>query len=144
MKREAEVAQTNSHSTFRHLFGSNCNTVEVFFQIDSHGERAPPTSHKATLKDTQALGSSFEQIDIGDKGFYVALDKNYEKIFIMFGARLKLIYGDKIREYVQKAMSWNIEEYASVNAPAIPKDTWHKDYEEWLLSNLHLCWPPWA
>jgi hypothetical protein len=118
--------------------------IEVFFQIDSHGERAPPTSRKATLEDTQALGSSFEQIDIGDKGFYVALDKNYEKIFVMFGAGLKLIYGDKIGEYVEKAMSWNIEEYASVNPPAIPKNIRHKDYEEWLLSNPHLCWPPWA
>ncbi|PUU81056.1 hypothetical protein B9Z19DRAFT_1063006 [Tuber borchii] len=144
IKREAEVAQTNGQSTFRHIFGSNCNTIEVFFQIDSHGERARPTSRKATIEDTQALGSSFEQIDIGDKGFYVALDKNYQKIFVMFGAGLKLIYGDKIGEYVEKAMGWNIEEYASVNLPVIPKDTRHKDYEEWLLSNPHLCWPPWT
>ncbi|PUU72193.1 hypothetical protein B9Z19DRAFT_1138803 [Tuber borchii] len=120
MKREAEAAQTNGQSTFKHIFGNNCNTVEVFFQIDYYGERAPLTSRKATLKNTQALGS------------------------IMFGAGLKLNYGDKIREYVEKTMSWNIEEDALVNPPAIPKDTQHKDYEEWLLANLHPCWPPWA
>ncbi|PUU80228.1 hypothetical protein B9Z19DRAFT_1123951 [Tuber borchii] len=120
------------------------NTIEVFFQIDSHGERAPPTSGKATLEDTKALDSSFEQIDICDKGFYVALDKNYEKIVVMFGAGLRLIYGDKIGEYMEKVMSWKIEEYTSVNVPAILKDTRHKDYEKWLLSNPHLCWPPWA
>ncbi|PUU80002.1 hypothetical protein B9Z19DRAFT_1063801 [Tuber borchii] len=113
MKREAEAAQTNSQSTFRPVFGSNCNMIEVFFQIDSHGEHAPPTSHKATLEDTQALGSSFEQIDIGDKGFNVALDKNYKKIFVMFGAGLKLIYEDKIGGYVEKAIVWKNEEYAS-------------------------------
>ncbi|PUU82146.1 hypothetical protein B9Z19DRAFT_1121178 [Tuber borchii] len=72
------------------------NTIEVFFQIDSHGERVPPTSCKATLEDTQALGSSFEQNDIGHKGFHVALNKNYEKIFVMFGGGLKLIYGNQI------------------------------------------------
>jgi len=59
----------------------------------------------------------------------------------MFGAGLKLIYGDKIGDYVEKAMCWNIEEYASVNPQEIPKDVRHKDYEEWLLSNPHLCWP---
>ncbi|PUU76142.1 hypothetical protein B9Z19DRAFT_1066872 [Tuber borchii] len=110
--------------------------------IDAGGERAPPISRQATLEDTKALGSSFDQIDIGDKGFYVALDKNNEGLFVIFGARLKLIYGDKFGEYVEKAMGWNIKEYASVNQPAIPKDIQHKDYEEWLRSNPHLCWPP--
>ncbi|PUU82448.1 hypothetical protein B9Z19DRAFT_1061825 [Tuber borchii] len=102
MKREAEAAQTNGYSAFRHLFESNCNTIEVFFQIDSHGERAPPTSRKATLEDTQALSFSFEQIDIGDEGFYVALAKNYEKIFVLFDVGLKLIYRDKIGDVTTK------------------------------------------
>ncbi|PUU72495.1 hypothetical protein B9Z19DRAFT_1137417 [Tuber borchii] len=119
MKQEAEAVQTNGQSTSRHVFGSNCKMVEVFFQIHSYGERAPPISRKATLEDTQALGSNFEQIDIRYKRFY-------------------------IRDYVEKSMSWNMEEYASVNPPAIPKDPRHKDYEEWLLSHPHLCWPPWA
>ncbi|PUU72494.1 hypothetical protein B9Z19DRAFT_1137416 [Tuber borchii] len=121
-----------------HIEGLAGNRGEVFFLIDSDRERAPPTSSKATLEDTQALGSSFEQIDIRDKGLYVALDKNNEKIFVMFGAWLKLIYEEKIREYVEKAMSWNMQGYASVNPPTIPKYTWHNDYKEWLLSNLHL------
>jgi hypothetical protein len=45
---------------------------------------------------------------------------------------------------VEKGMRWNIEEYALVNPPAILKNMRHKDYEEWLLSNPHLCWAPWA
>ncbi|PUU80489.1 hypothetical protein B9Z19DRAFT_1123453 [Tuber borchii] len=64
MKREAEAVQENGQSIFRHIFGNNYNTIKVFFQIDSHGERAPPTSGKATLEDTQAVGSSLELIDI--------------------------------------------------------------------------------
>ncbi|PUU76143.1 hypothetical protein B9Z19DRAFT_1130192 [Tuber borchii] len=120
------------------------NMIEVFFQIDYHGERAPPTSHQATLEDTHALGSSFELIDISHKRFYGVLDKNYERSFVMFGAGLKFFYREKIGEHGEKAIGWNIKEYASVNPPAIPKDTRHKDHEEWLFSNSHLCWPPWA
>ncbi|PUU82643.1 hypothetical protein B9Z19DRAFT_1120408 [Tuber borchii] len=130
MNREAEAAETNGQSTFRPIFGSNCSTIEVFFQIESNGERAPPTSRKATLEDIKALGCT--------------LDKNYEKIFVMFGVRLQLIYGEKIEEYMEKALRWNIKEYASGNPPAIPMDTRHKNCVEWLLSSLHLCWPPWA
>ena len=74
----------------------------------------------------------------------MALDGNYEKIFVMFGAGLKLVYGEQIGNYVEKAMCWNIEEYASINPPEMPRDSRHKEYEEWLLSNPHLCWPPWA
>ncbi|PUU82437.1 hypothetical protein B9Z19DRAFT_1120762 [Tuber borchii] len=70
MKREVEAAQENGQSTFRHIFGSNCNKIEV--EVD---------------------------------------------------------YGDKIGEYEEKAMSWNIEEYASVKPPALPKDTQYKDYK---------------
>ncbi|PUU80008.1 hypothetical protein B9Z19DRAFT_1124241 [Tuber borchii] len=35
-----------------HREGLAGNMVEVFFQIDSHKEPAPPTSRKATLEDT--------------------------------------------------------------------------------------------
>lgn len=66
--------------------------IEVCFEINCHAKRTPPTSRKATLDDTQALDSSFEQIDVGEQGFYVALDKNYKMIFVMFGARLKMVY----------------------------------------------------
>ena len=34
----------------------------------------------------------------------MALDKNYENIFVMFGAGLKLVYGSKIGDYVEKTM----------------------------------------
>ncbi|PUU76134.1 hypothetical protein B9Z19DRAFT_1130175 [Tuber borchii] len=87
MKQEAEAAQENGQFIFTHIFGSNCNTIE------------------ATLEDTKGLGYGFEQIDTDDKGFYVALDKKSERIFVMFGAGLKLIYRDNIREYVEKAMN---------------------------------------
>ncbi|KAG0640084.1 hypothetical protein HOY80DRAFT_1043022 [Tuber brumale] len=124
------MARERGHSTFKHMFGSNSNTIEVFFKIDCYGNLAPPTLATRTLEDTEVLGSSFDQIDVGQSGFYVALDRNYEKIFVMFGAGLKLIYGKKIGDYVEKAMCWNIEEYASTNPPEIPKDSWHKEYEE--------------
>ena len=74
----------------------------------------------------------------------MALDGNYEKIFVIFGAGLKLFYEGQIGNYVEKAMCWNIEEYASINPPEITKHSRHKEYKEWLLSNSHLSWPPWA
>ncbi|RPA91296.1 hypothetical protein L873DRAFT_1848347 [Choiromyces venosus 120613-1] len=131
--QEAEKACESGESTFKHVFGS----------YDTQGKWAP-TSAKGTLEDTEVLGSSFEQIDVGERGFYVALDKNYIKIFVVFGTGLKLIYGDQVGEYIEKAMCWNIEEYNSVNPPEIPKDIQHKEYEKWLLSNPHLCWAPWS
>lgn len=48
----------------------------------------------------------------------------------MFGVGLKLIYEDKIGDYVEKAMCWKIKEFGSVNPPDIPKDTQHKEYWE--------------
>jgi len=120
------------------------NMIEVFFEIDSQGKRPPCTSRTATLEQTEALGSQFEQIDVLERGFYVALDKNYEKIFVVFGSGLRLVYGDEIGDYVCKGLCWNIEEYASINPPTIPEDSQHEEYEKWLLSNPHLCWPPWA
>ncbi|PUU81096.1 hypothetical protein B9Z19DRAFT_1062954 [Tuber borchii] len=130
MKQTAEAAQEDG------------NTIEVWLQIDCNAERTPLPSHKGTLDDTQSLGSSFEQIAIHDVGFYVALNKNYEKIFFMFGAGVKLIYGDKITEYVEKAIVGNIEEYALVKRLAILKDAQYEDYHEWPLLNPPLCWPP--
>ena len=96
MKQEAEAAKERGESTFKHVFGINRefffnnilinlliiwnelidNIIEVFVEIDCHVKYAPPASSKATLEDTQALGSSFQPIDVGVKGFYVALDKN--------------------------------------------------------------------
>jgi len=78
------------------------------------------------------------------KGFYVALDKNLKKIFVLFGSGLKLVYGNKVGEYLKEAICWNIEVYAQIQPPTIPRDSRHMEYEEWLLSNPHLCWPPWA
>jgi len=118
--------------------------IEVFLESDCHAKHPPPTSRKATLKDTQPLGSSFEQIDIGAKGFYMAFDKSCEKILVMFGARLKLIYRNTSGDYVDKAMCWNIEKYSSVNPQEIPRDARPKNYEQWFLSNPHPGWPPWA
>ncbi|PUU80011.1 hypothetical protein B9Z19DRAFT_1124260 [Tuber borchii] len=67
------------------------NKVEVFFQNDSYGEWAPPTSRKITLEETQA-----------------------EMIFVIVAAGLNMIYRDEIGEYVGKAMGWNIVRYASI------------------------------
>jgi len=58
------------------------------------------------------------------------LDKNYEKTFVRFGAGVMLIDGDKIGDYTDKAICCNIEEYASVNPPEIPKKARHEDKEE--------------
>ncbi|KAG0634627.1 hypothetical protein HOY80DRAFT_1059561 [Tuber brumale] len=89
--------------TFKHVFGSNLNTIEVFFGIDSYRKRIPPIPAMGTLQDTEAFGSGFDRIDVGKNGFHVALDSNYEKIFVMFGAGLKLVYGEEIGDYVKKA-----------------------------------------
>jgi len=96
------------------------------------------------MNDAQRLAKDFESIDVKAKEFYVALDKNLKKIFVLFGWGLKWVYGNKVGEYLNEAICWNIEEYAQIQPPTIPRDSRHKEYEEWLLSNPHLCWPPWA
>jgi len=50
------------------------------------------------------------------------LDENYEKISVIFGGGLKLVYVEQIKDYMEKAMCWNIEEYTSINPPEIPQD----------------------
>ena len=55
-----------------------------------------------------------------------------------------MVYGNKVGEYLNEAICWNIEEYAQIQPPTIPRDSRDKEYEEWRLSNPHLCWPPWA
>ena len=99
---------------------------------------------KTTLKDTEMLGKGFERIEVGERGFYVVLDKNLKKIFVLSGSGLKLIYGDHIGEYITNTICWNIEEYAQIEPPAIPQDSRHKEYENWLDANPHHCYPPWA
>ncbi|KAG0127040.1 hypothetical protein HOY82DRAFT_614096 [Tuber indicum] len=85
----------------------------------------------------------FERIVVGDTGFYVVLDKNLEKIFVLFLQSLKLVYSDTIGQHITQALCWNLEEFDKVAPPSPPKDQWHKDYENWLLNNPHLSWPPW-
>ncbi|KAG0639473.1 hypothetical protein HOY80DRAFT_1044948 [Tuber brumale] len=132
------------HESEASLLLNTSNTIEVFFGINSYGKRTPPTPAMGTLQDTEALGSGFDRIHVGKNRFYVTLDSNYEKIFVIFGAGLKLVYREEIGDYVEKAIYWNIEEYASINLPEMLKYSQPKEFEEWLLSNpLHYL-PSWA
>ncbi|KAG0123702.1 hypothetical protein HOY82DRAFT_618874 [Tuber indicum] len=147
MKEELERARERGDTVYRHSFRVNRlleNTIEVFLTVDRKAPRPKLSIPNATLQETESLGETFERIDIGDCGFYVALDKNLEKIFVLFGTGLKLIYGDTIGQYITEALCWNVEEYAELSPRALPKDRRHKEYENWLLANPHLCWPPWA
>jgi len=47
-------------------------------------------------------------------------------------------------KWVIESTAWNIDEYAAIRPSDILKDKLHLEYEEWILSNTHLCWPPWA
>ena len=111
MKWEAESVKDKSESLFKHVFRLNSNYFSLIlipnwpiinrkynrsiFKINCHKNSTSYTFHKATCKDSQALESSFEQLDVGEKRFYVTLDKNYKKISVIFGTGLKLI--DRIR-----------------------------------------------
>jgi hypothetical protein len=120
------------------------NIIEVFLNVNCHEPRPRLSIPKGTIDDTEKLGEGFERIDVGENGFYVALDQDLRKIFVLFGSGLKLVYGNKIGRYITDSICWNIEEYAQIIPPALPKDSRHREYERWLLSNPHLCWPPWA
>ncbi|RPB01566.1 hypothetical protein L873DRAFT_632020 [Choiromyces venosus 120613-1] len=137
-------AKEMGEEVFRYSFGSAGNMIEVFLKVDRDDPRPHLSLPNATLEETNKLGDRFEKINIGENGFYVALDKKLRKIFVLFGSGLKIVYGDKIGQYITDSICWNIEEYSQIVPPRIPKDSRHKEYEKWLLMNPHLCWPPWA
>jgi len=59
----------------------------------------------------------------------------------MFGTGLKLIYRDKIGDYVEKTICGILRNTHQLIHQKFPR-TQYKDSQEWLLSNLDLYWPP--
>jgi len=50
------------------------NTIEVFFNVSYHEKCSPLTTTICTLEDTESVGSTFEQIDVGEKELDMALN----------------------------------------------------------------------
>ena len=64
--------------------------------------------------------------------FYVALDKNYERIFALFTNPYGLIFGPEIGEHVLQTTTDNIHQYTLIQPPTLPKNKRHWDHKEWL------------
>jgi hypothetical protein len=143
VKKVCPASLHNVYPCFSNIILFSGNIIEVFFNVNTEGKRPPVSLPRGTLDDIEELGTPFEQVKVNN-GFYVALDTNYRRIFVLFGRGLQLVYGDRIGDHITEATTYNMEEYAMVYPPQIPRDSRHREYVAWLKDNPHLCWPPWA
>jgi len=74
------------------------------FKCGGQGKHASLTTTTCTLGDKISLGTTFKYIKVEGKGLYVTLDVNYEKLFVICGEGLKLVYWEQIGDYVEEAM----------------------------------------
>jgi len=58
------------------------NTIEVFFIVSYHEKCSPLTTSICTLENTESIGSTFEQIDVGEKELDMALNGIMKKYWL--------------------------------------------------------------
>ena len=80
------------------------------------------------MNHAERMAENFKRIDVRVKGFYIALNKNLKKILVPPGSGLKLVYSDRISQYLTEAICWNIEKYVQIQPPAISQNSQHKEY----------------
>lgn len=93
------------------------NIIEVFLNIDieTHNSRPHLVGLQAlSLDQCDALGASYQQIDIGAGELYVALDRNYRRLLVVFANPFSAIYGEEVGERIVKQATDNITKYSTV------------------------------
>ncbi|KAH0606182.1 uncharacterized protein H6S33_003843 [Morchella sextelata] len=149
MKATCEEAKANGAKSFKIFKGKIGSIIEVFFDVDisQHLNKVGTLVNKG-LEEINKAALTYEQVEVPavPGAFYLALDKNYTRMFVYFSKGFEMVYGVEIGDWVLKSTTYNIEEYAELQPPDIPgaKDIRHAEYKNWLLANPHLCWADWS
>ncbi|KAG0131239.1 hypothetical protein HOY82DRAFT_338786 [Tuber indicum] len=140
-----EEARQNGHESFRVTQGCKDDIVEVFFKIDID-TYTPQTKlfglQNLTLSDVESTSEHYLPIHVSSGGFYLALDCNFRRLFVLFSDPYSLLYGPEVGKRVQNQVRENVTDYASVQPPGVPTSKRHSKYEQWLLENPELCVRP--
>ena len=114
----------------------------MFFDIDITTHNPRPELQrlkKLSLEEIQEESEHFQQIQVPNGAFYLGLDTNFQRIFVLFSNPFPLVYGEEVGKEVLDTTETNIINYTLVEPPQIPLDARHKEYEEWLLKNQQHC-----
>jgi len=118
---------------------------KFFFKIDID-TYTPQTKlfglQNLTLSDVESTSEHYLPIHASSGGFYLALDCNFRRLFVLFSDPYSLLYGPEVGKRVQNQVRENVTHYASVQPPGVPNSKRHSKYEQWLLENPELCVRP--
>jgi len=119
-----------------HLLG---NIIEDFFDIDI--ERQDPTENLQRFRglsqaDLESTGSTYGQIFLELGGVYTALDRKYQRIFVLFADAYSMVYGVEDGKKVMEQAMNNIQGYSRILPPELPLDDPHFNLEQWLLQDI--------
>jgi len=119
--------------------------VEDFFKIDINtytpAEKLAELE-RLSISEVEAASQSYTPISIPEGGFYLALDSNLQRLFVLFSDPYSLLYGRNVGKQVQNQVRENIADYARVHPPPVANNQRHKGYEQWLLENPEHCFRP--
>ncbi|KAG0644546.1 hypothetical protein HOY80DRAFT_741278 [Tuber brumale] len=144
-KAACEEAKERGDKLFRVIQRKQGNIIEVFLNIDIETHNSHP--HLAglqalSLDQCDALGASYQQVDIGAGELYAALDRNYRRLLVVFANPASAIYGEEVGERIAKQAVDNITKYSEIQPPRLPGSIRHKSIEDWLLRNpQHYAYP---
>jgi hypothetical protein len=145
MKATCEEAKAKGARSFKISKGKIGSVIEVFFDVDiPQPLNKVGTLVNKSLEEINKAALTYEQVEVPAVlgAIYLALDKNYNRMFVYFSKGFEMVYGVEIGNWVLESTTYNIEEYAELQPPDIPgaKDIRHAEYKNWLLANPHLCW----
>ncbi|KAH0604221.1 uncharacterized protein H6S33_007252 [Morchella sextelata] len=134
MKATCEEAKANGARSFKIFKGKIGSVIEVFFDVDiSQPLNKVGTLVNKSLEEINKVALTYEQVEVPavPSAFYLALDKNYTRMFVYFSKGFEMVYGVEIGNWVLKSTTYNIEEYAELQPPDIPgvKDIRHAEYK---------------
>ncbi|PUU72423.1 hypothetical protein B9Z19DRAFT_1169624 [Tuber borchii] len=119
--------------------GQRENIIEVFFGIDINTH--DPTIlleplQSCSISELDQIGSTYQNIEIAEGSFYLALDTNYQRIFAHFSNPCSLVFGPEIGQCVLETTMKNINQYTQIQPPSLPKVQVNYDYQQWLPAQL--------
>lgn len=116
--------------------------MEIFFKIDI--DTYSPRTKLSELQnlapsEVQTISERYLPIHVPHQAFYLALDRNFKRLFVLFSDPYSLLYGPDVGKRVQDQVRENITNYAIVRPPGAPNNKRHRSYDQWLLENPMFC-----